>query len=47
MDGKFLGVGVMNAFGLWCLFVVFSVMAKVIFTKYPVAGLSDVIMTGA
>ena len=47
MDGKFLGVGIMNAFGLWCLFVVFSVVAKVIATKYPIAGVSEVILTGA
>lgn len=47
MDGKFLGVGVVNAFGLWCLFVLFSVVAKVIVTKYPVSGLSEVILTGA
>ena len=47
MDGKFLGVGVVNAFGLWCLFVLFSVVAKVIVTKYPINGLSEVILTGA
>jgi len=47
MDGKFLGVGVLNAFGLWCLFMVFSVVAKVIAAKYPIAGLSEVVMTGA
>ena len=47
MDGKFLGVGIMNAFGLWCLFVVFSVVAKVIVTKYPITGVSEVILTGA
>lgn len=47
MDSKFLGVGVINAFGLWCLFVLFSVVAKVIVTKYPVSGLSEVILTGA
>lgn len=47
MDGKFLGVGIMNAFGLWCLFVVFSVVAKVIATKYHVDGISEVVLTGA
>lgn len=47
MDGKFLGVGVLNAFGLWCLFVLFSVVAKVIVTKYPIPGLSEVVLTGA
>lgn len=47
MDGKFLGVGIVNAFGLWCLFVIFSLVAKVIATKYPVEGISEVILTGA
>lgn len=47
MDGKFLGVGLINAFGLWCLFVVFSLIAKVIATKYPVDGVTDVILAGA
>ena len=47
MEGKFLGVGLTNAFGLWCLFVLFSIMAKVIFTKYPVEGVSDVVLAGA
>ena len=47
MDGKFLGVGIMNAFGLWCLFVLFSVVAKVIVTKYPVSGVSEVVLAGA
>lgn len=46
-DGKFLGVGIINAFGLWCLFLIFSLMAKVIFTKYPVNGVSEVILVGA
>ena len=47
MDGKFLGVGILNAFGLWCLFMIFSVDAKVIATKYPIEGVSEVILTGA
>lgn len=46
MDGKFLGVGILNAFGLWCLFMVFSLMAKVIATKYPITGVSEVILAG-
>lgn len=40
---KFLGVGLKNALGLWCLFIVFSVMAKTLATKYDIKGLSDVI----
>ena len=47
MDGKFLGVGIINAFGLWCLFVAFSLIAKVIVTKYPVTGVSEVVLAGA
>lgn len=47
MDGKFLGVGIVNAFGLWCLFMIFSVCAKIIATKYPISGLSEIILTGA
>lgn len=43
MDGKFLGVGIVNAFGLWCLFMVFSIVVKVIFTKYEIAGVSEVV----
>ena len=46
-DGKFLGVGIMNAFGLWCLFILFSVVAKVIVTKHPIDGVTDIILTGA
>lgn len=47
MDGKFLGVGIVNAFGLWCLFMVFSIVAKVIVTKYPVTGLTETVLAGA
>lgn len=47
MDGKFLGVGIINAFGLWCLFMVFSLVAKVVATKYPISGLSEAVLAGA
>lgn len=47
MNTKFLGVGIVNAFGLWMLFIIFSVMAKVIVTRYPVPGLSEIVLTGA
>ena len=47
LDGKFLGVGIVNALGLWMLFVMFSLMAKVIFTRYPVSGLSEIVLAGA
>ena len=44
---KFLGVGLANAFGLWCLFMVFSIVEKVIVTKYPIEGISEVVRAGA
>ena len=47
LDGKFLGVGIVNALGLWLLFVMFSVMAKVIFTRYHVNGVSEIVLAGA
>lgn len=47
MDAKFLGVGIINAFGLWCLFLVFSLVAKVIATKYPIEGISEAVLAGA
>lgn len=47
MDGKFLGVGIINAFGLWCLFLIFSLVAKVIVTKHQIPGVSDVVLAGA
>lgn len=40
---KFLGIGLKNALGLWCLFIVFSVIAKTLLTKYEIKGLSEVV----
>lgn len=45
MDGKFLGVGLQNALGIAMLTMLCSVMLKVIFTRYEVEGLSEVIRT--
>ena len=47
MDGKFLGVGIKNALGLWLLFLLFSLIAKVVFTKYEISGVSEVVRAGA
>lgn len=47
MSVKFLGVGLKNAFGLWCLFIAFTLVAKVVVTKYPVTGLSEVVLAGS
>lgn len=40
---KFLGVGLVNAIGLWFLFVVLTAGAKVISVKYPITGISEII----
>lgn len=40
---KFLGIGLTNAVGLWLLFMVFSLIAKTIFTMYYVEGVSEVV----
>lgn len=40
---KFLGVGLVNALGLFLLFIVFINCAKVISVKYPVPGVSELV----
>lgn len=45
MDGKFLGVGLQNALGLALFTLLVSLALKVIFTKYEVEGVSEVIRT--
>lgn len=40
---KFLGVGLVNAIGLFILFVIFINGAKVISVKYPIPGISELI----
>jgi hypothetical protein len=40
---KFLGVGLKKALALWLFFIILTVMAKTILTKYPVAGLSEIV----
>ncbi|HDR7311498.1 TPA: hypothetical protein QCX08_004006 [Bacillus cytotoxicus] len=45
MEGKFAGIGLKNILAIFFLFIVFIVVAKVIVTKYPVKGLSEVIQT--
>lgn len=46
-DGKFAGVGLGNIFIIWLCCMVFSLAAKVIAAKYPIEGVSEVIMVGA
>ena len=45
MGGKFLGIGLNNAIGIALFTMLFSVMLKVIFTKYEVTGVSEVVRT--
>lgn len=42
---KFLGVGLINAIGLWFLFVILTAGAKVISVKYPITGVSELIQS--
>ena len=43
MDGKFLGVGLQNALGISLFTLLVSVALKVIFTKYEIEGVSEVV----
>ena len=45
MDSKFLGVGLTNAIGIALFTMIVSVILKVIFTKYEVEGVSQVVRT--
>lgn len=45
MGEKFLGVGLPNAIGIALLTLLLSVGLKVIFTKYEVEGISEVVRT--
>lgn len=40
---KFLGMGITKILGLWLVMVVLTIVAKTVFTKYPVPGVSEVI----
>ncbi|MCU5087561.1 hypothetical protein OCA23_30330 [Bacillus cereus] len=43
MEGKFAGIGLKNLVILWLLLTILTVMAKVVLTKHPVPGLSEVV----
>ena len=45
MGGKFLGIGLNNAIGIALFTMIVSVMLKVIFTKYEIQGVSEVVRT--
>lgn len=40
---KFLGVGLVNLIGIAVFVTLFSIATKVIFTKYEVEGLSQIV----
>lgn len=44
---KFLGIGLVNAMGLWLLFMLLSIIAKTVANKYPIEGLTEFINVGA
>lgn len=43
MSDKFLGVGLINAVGISVLAMLVSIFLKIIFTKYEVEGLSELV----
>lgn len=43
VSDKFLGVGLVNVFGIFLMVTVLSVIAKVVLTKHPVSGISELI----
>lgn len=45
MEGKFLGVGLQNALAIALFTLIVSVVLKVIFTKYEIDGVSQVVRT--
>ena len=45
MNSKFLGVGLTNVIGIALFTMLVSVILKVIFTKYEVEGISQVVRT--
>lgn len=44
---KFAGVGLKNIFLIWLCCMILSLIAKVILTKNPIEGLSQVVLVGA
>lgn len=45
MESKFLGVGLTNALGIALFTLTVSIILKVVFTKYEVEGVSQVVRT--
>ncbi len=45
MDGdKFLGVGLKTALLLWVFFMILTPLAKSLTVKYPIKGVSEIIL---
>lgn len=44
---KFAGVGLKNIFLIWLVCMIFSLIAKVIVTKNPIEGISQIVLVGA
>jgi hypothetical protein len=42
VEGNFMGLGLKNLIGIFIFVVVGIVVMKVVFTKYPVKGISDI-----
>jgi len=45
VEGKFLGLGLGNIFGLFILFVLMIVVLKVAVNKRPIPGVTEVVNT--
>lgn len=43
MDGKFLGVGLTNVVGIAVMTIIIIVISKVVFNRYEVKGVTDVV----
>lgn len=43
MEGNFLGLGLRNLIGVTLFVILLIVILKVVFTRYPVKGVSDVV----
>lgn len=43
MNEKFAGVGLRNVLIIWLMVMVLIVMAKVVFNRYQVAGVTEVV----
>lgn len=45
MDDKFLGVGIPKALGIAIFTMIVIIIFKIVFTKYEVEGISEVVRT--